>query len=87
MPADLASQVPVLKELLRCMDIKIIEKKGYEADDLIGAISRKCGCECIILTGDRDTLQLINDRTKVYLTKKGISEVIEIDEQELKCMG
>ncbi len=86
MPADLASQVPVLKELLRCMDIKIIEKKGYEADDLIGAISRKCGCECIILTGDRDTLQLINDRTKVYLTKKGISEVIEIDEQELKKM-
>jgi DNA polymerase-1 len=84
MPADLASQIPVLKELLQCMDIKTVEKKGYEADDLIGAISRKCGCECVILTGDRDTLQLINDRTKVYLTKRGITEVIEIDEQELK---
>lgn len=84
MPAELASQLPILKELLQCMGIKIVEKKGYEADDLIGTISRKCGCECVILTGDRDTLQLINDRVKVFLTKKGISEVAEIDEQELK---
>jgi DNA polymerase-1 len=84
MPSELAAQLPVLKELLQCMGIKTVEKKGYEADDLIGAISRKCGCECVILTGDRDTLQLINDRVKVFLTKKGISEVAEIDERELK---
>lgn len=84
MPAELASQLPILKELLQCMGIKIVEKKGYEADDLIGSISKKCGCECVILTGDRDTLQLINDRVKVFLTKKGLSEVAEIDEQELK---
>ncbi|HEY8424205.1 MAG TPA: DNA polymerase I [Clostridia bacterium] len=84
MPAELASQLPLVKELLQCMGIKIVEKKGYEADDLIGTISKKAGCECVILTGDRDTLQLINDRVKVFLTKKGISEVIEIDETELK---
>lgn len=84
MPADLASQMPVLKELLQCMGIKTVEKKGYEADDLIGTIAKKCGCDCIILTGDRDTLQLIDERIKVYLTKRGISEVAEIDKDELK---
>ncbi|HEY8390153.1 MAG TPA: DNA polymerase I [Clostridia bacterium] len=84
MPQDLASQMPMLKDLLKCMNIKTVELKGYEADDLIGTISKKCGVDVIILTGDRDTLQLIDDRTKVYLTKKGLSEVAEIDLVRLK---
>lgn len=84
MPQDLASQMPMLKDLLKCMDIKTVELKGYEADDLIGTISKKCGIDVIILTGDRDTLQLIDSRIKVYLTKKGLSEVAEIDTERLK---
>ena len=84
MPQDLASQMPMLKDLLQCMDIKTVELKGYEADDLIGTISKKCGTDVIILTGDRDTLQLIDGRIKVYLTKKGLSEVAEIDLVRLK---
>ena len=84
MPQDLASQMPMLKDLLKCMDIETLELKGYEADDLIGTISKKSGIETIILTGDRDTLQLIDERIKVYLTKKGLSEIEEVDLDRLK---
>lgn len=88
MPSDLASQMPLLKDLLHCMDITTVELKGYEADDLIGTISKKCGQqygqEVIILTGDRDTLQLIDDKISVCLTRKGLSEIAVFDSQRLK---
>ena len=63
-------QIPVLKDVLDQMNIPRYEKEGYEADDLIGAISRRCeaeGWECVIVTGDKDSLQLITDQTRVKL--------------------
>lgn len=81
-PDDLRPQFPLLKDLLRAMRIKIYEAEGYEADDLIGAIAAKAeqsGLHSVIVTGDRDALQLVSPLTRVRLTKKGISELDEYD--------
>ena len=70
MPEELAQQMPVLKEVLDAMDIPRYELAGYEADDLIGTISRRCeaaGWDCVVVTGDKDSLQLITGHTKVKL--------------------
>ena len=71
MPPELVSQIEPLKNLLRKMKIEIIEREGFEADDIIGTLSKKFNHKTIILTADRDTLQLIDDTTEVWLTKKG----------------
>lgn len=71
MPDELAQQMPIAKNLLRLMGIKILELEGYEADDIIGTVSRICeerSVECMIATGDKDDLQLAADKTKVILT-------------------
>lgn len=82
MPDDLARQMPILKEMLQTMGIAMIERKGVEADDLIGSLSRKFpSVQNIIVTGDRDALQLINKNTEVWLTKKGISEISVMNRQ------
>lgn len=78
MPDELAAQLPVTKELLKLMEIPILELEGYEADDIIGTVSRICGengIECLIATGDRDDLQLAGNGTSVILasTKSGHS--------------
>ena len=76
MPEDLVKQVPVLKELLSAMKICTVEKAGYEADDLIGTLSRKFdGVHTLIYTGDRDAYQLVNDRVSVYFTRRGVSDI------------
>ena len=76
MPEDLVVQVPVLKELLTAMDIRILEKAGYEADDLIGTLSRAFPeTETLIYTGDRDSYQLIDEHTSVCMTRRGVSDV------------
>ena len=70
MPEELAVQMPVLKEVLAAMRIPCYELSGWEADDLLGTISRRCeekGWDCVIVTGDKDSLQLITDRTTVDL--------------------
>jgi DNA polymerase-1 len=82
-PEDLKPQFPILKDLLKALRIKTFEIDGYEADDLIGSIAEKAerkGIKSIIVTGDRDALQLVSPLTKVRLTKKGISELDEYDE-------
>lgn len=84
MPDDLAAQMQPLKNMLSEMDVKILEKEGYEADDIIGTLSKRFGIETYIVTGDRDSLQLIDDSTRVVLTKRGITEVSELDEMGLK---
>ncbi len=85
MPEELAVQMPVLKDLLKQMHIKTVEKVGIEADDIIGTLSRRFGnVHSIIVTGDRDSLQLINSHTDVWLTKHGISEILELNERQLK---
>lgn len=70
MPPELAQQLPVVKELLGLMGIKVLECEGYEADDVLGTLSKSCsdsGNQCFVLTGDRDSLQLIDDNTTVLL--------------------
>ncbi|MDR0887034.1 MAG: DNA polymerase I [Clostridiales Family XIII bacterium] len=77
MPPELAMQMDPLKYILKAMNFKIFEQQGYEADDVIGTISRLAeehGLEPLIVTGDRDALQLATDKAKVLITKKGISE-------------
>ena len=112
-PDELYNQIPKVKEILKSFNVPIFEKEGYEADDLIGTISRlapkkpstraKLGAglvphrnevsgagqilpeiETIILSGDLDTLQLINPHTKVYTLKKGVKDTILYDERAVR---
>jgi len=86
-PDELRAQFPVLKDLLKTMNVATFEIGGYEADDIIGTLVRmgeKEGFENLILTGDRDAFQLISPLTKVLLTRKGISELEIFDEKMLK---
>ncbi len=80
MPEELVVQVPVLKDLLRAMGISIVEKEGFEADDLIGTLS--CAfedTEVLIFTGDRDSYQLVGDHVSVCFTKRGVSVTDRIE--------
>lgn len=82
MPEELAMQMPVLKEVLDAMNIPRYEMAGFEADDLIGTISRKCeaeGWECVVVTGDKDSLQLITERTKVKLVSTRMGQTTTKD--------
>lgn len=78
MPDDLAAQFPVLKDVLKTMGIKICEMPGYEADDIIGTLSRKFNVHSYIYTGDRDAYQLVNENTTVCFTRKGVSDILEL---------
>lgn len=84
---DLRAQFPVLKELLSLMGIAVCETPRYEADDILGTFSRLCEAQkidALLVTGDRDALQLIGEHTHVLMTKKGISETVEFDREVLK---
>ena len=70
MPDELAQQLPLIKKVLTLMGIKILECEGYEADDILGTLSKYCSDNkhhCYILTGDRDSLQLVDDNVTVRL--------------------
>lgn len=85
-PETLRPQFSYLKEILDVMKVPILEIDGYEADDIIATVTHKAvqkGMEVSIYTGDRDALQLISPQTRIYLTKKGISEVECYDEEKL----
>ncbi len=87
MPDELRSQMPILKELLAYLGCTIVEKEGYEADDILGTLSAQCMGEdkCFIATGDRDSLQLISDNTAVLLaaTKMGKAVTTVYDKAKL----
>ncbi len=79
-PADLLEQMPILRQILREMGIKELDCVGFEADDILGTLSRKAmkkGMEVLIVTGDRDALQLTTDTVHVLLTKRGITDTVE----------
>ena len=78
MPDELALQIPVLKDVLRIMNIKILEKEGYEADDLLGTVAKKFNTQTYIYTGDRDSYQLVDETTNVCFTRKGVSDILEL---------
>lgn len=78
MPDELAQQMPILKEILDAMNIHRTELSGFEADDLIGTISKRFGQnghEVLVVTGDKDALQLVDEQITVLITKQGISNL------------
>lgn len=87
MPAELAMEMPVMKEILGAMGIRNLETDGFEADDIIGTVAKMSeaeGLEPLIITGDKDALQLTSDRTHVLITRKGISEFDLYDPEKMK---
>ena len=86
MPPELAMQMPVLKDVLGAMNIPILELEGFEADDIIGTVARlgeEKGLEPLIVTGDKDALQLATDVTKVLITKKGVTDFELFDHDKM----
>ncbi|MEA5013929.1 MAG: DNA polymerase I [Candidatus Limiplasma sp.] len=87
MPEELRPQIPLVRELLEAMGIAILEMEGYEADDLLGTaakLAQNQNRRAYILTGDRDSLQLVEGDIRVILTKTGISESLLLDEEKVK---
>jgi len=90
-PPELYQQIPMVKEILRALNVQIFEKEGFEADDIIGTVAVqapkkqiKPEIETIVVSGDLDTLQLVNKNTKVYNLKKGVKETILYDEEKVR---
>ncbi|MCI8276970.1 MAG: DNA polymerase I, partial [Clostridia bacterium] len=88
MPEELAQQMPIIKKVLTAMNIKIITKEGYEADDVLGTLSRfgeENGLEVTLLTGDRDSFQLATDKTIIRIprTKQGKTETEDFDKNKI----
>ncbi len=89
MPEELATQMPILKEILANLGYIMVSKEGYEADDILGTLAKGCadnGHECYIATGDRDSLQLVGDKVKVILatTSMGKSRHVLMDTDAVK---
>lgn len=87
-PDELYAQIERVKEVVKAFNIPIFEKEGFEADDMIGTIANevfrdKNNLEVIIVTGDMDTLQLVNDRVKVYTMSRGLSKAVLYDVEEV----
>ncbi|MCX6760256.1 MAG: hypothetical protein NTW46_02845 [Candidatus Nealsonbacteria bacterium] len=90
-PDELYEQIPKIKDILRDFNVKIFEKEGFEADDLIGTISKTAEkkqiypkIETIIVSGDADVLQLVDDKTKAYILRKGVKDIVLYDEEKVK---
>ncbi len=86
-PDDLIAQGPLARELMRAFGIPVVEIDGYEADDVIGAIAKEAernDVETTIVTGDQDAFQLVNDKTKVLTTVKGVSETVVYDAEGVR---
>lgn len=88
-PQELYDQIPLIKKIISAFRLPVFEVAGFEADDVIGTIAEKVGhttspIETIIVTGDLDALQLVDDHTKVYTLKRGINDTITYDENAVK---
>ncbi|MCL2696440.1 MAG: hypothetical protein FWE69_08985, partial [Clostridiales bacterium] len=86
-PPDLLTQMGLIHDILREMEIAIVESAGYEADDMLGAFAETCEKEGIslqLVTGDKDALQLVSATTSVLLTKKGLSETVAFTPETLR---
>ena len=85
-PSELSQQFPVLKEILQNLGIKTVDMEDYEADDIAGTLARigeEKGMEVLLVTGDKDYLQLATERSQVLITKKGISEMEGYDKARI----
>jgi DNA polymerase I len=86
-PDELYKQIPRAKEILKALNIPVLEKEGFEADDVIGTMAKrigKDGVEVLIITGDLDTLQLIDKNIRIYTPKKGLSDTVIYGEKEVE---
>jgi len=90
-PQELYNQIPKVKEVLEAFNVPVFEKEGFEADDIIGTIAKKAAQkiaypnpEVIILTGDMDALQLVDENTKVFTFRKGIKDSVLYDEKMVR---
>lgn len=86
-PSELEQQFPLVRDILKMMNIKVLESPVYEADDIAGTLSKKAseeGYETYLLTGDKDYYQLVDENTKVLLTRKGIKEMDVISVESIK---
>lgn len=86
-PSELSYQFGILKDVLDSMGVKYTDLDGFEADDIVGTYARmakKAGDEAVLITGDRDYLQLVDDDIKVYLTRKGVSDTVEYTVEKIK---
>lgn len=90
-PKELSQQIPIVKKVLKAFNVPIFEKKGFEADDLIGTIAKLApkkqispGTEIIVLSGDLDTLQLINSYTEVYFLQRGVKDTVLYNRELVK---
>ncbi|PIS17532.1 MAG: hypothetical protein COT59_00175 [Candidatus Nealsonbacteria bacterium CG09_land_8_20_14_0_10_42_14] len=88
LPEDLGRQIAKVKEVLGAFGVSVFEKEGFEADDIIGTVSRLAPqkqafpeIETVILSGDTDTLQLVNPKTRVYVLRKGVKDIVLYDEK------
>ncbi|MDU6902606.1 MAG: DNA polymerase I [Veillonella sp.] len=80
-PEDLRPQFSLIQDVLKALGICVIEEEGFEGDDILGSLSKKFGAPDMavqIITGDRDNLQLVTEHSHVFLTKKGISDMLEV---------
>lgn len=85
-PDEFYQQLPKIKDILRLLGLTIFEKEGFEADDVIGSIAKAVqglGFETIILSSDKDVLQLVDNQTKALLLKRGVTETILYDEEKV----
>lgn len=87
MDPELAMQIEPLKEILSLMDIKIVSMEGYEADDILGTLSKRFDDTTYIVTGDRDSFQLVSDSTSILWTKKGVTDIEIITPEWLQNDG
>ncbi len=89
MPEELREQVPLIKEVLASMGIPLLTKPGYEADDILGTVARRCaqeGADVSIVSGDRDLLQLADERIKIRMprTSKGVTQIKDYYPEDVK---
>ena len=85
-PESLYSQIPKVKEVLKSFSVPVFEKEGFEADDLVGTLSKKFtqNVEAVIASGDQDALQMVDQRTKLYFLRQGIKNVLIYDEKAVQ---
>ncbi len=84
MADELASQIEPAHAVVKAFNIPVFEEKGFEADDVLGTLAKQACLDIIIVTGDKDILQLVDEKTKVYLLKKGISGAELVDQSRVE---
>jgi DNA polymerase-1 len=82
-PQELYDQMPRIKDLVKAFNIPIYERQGFEADDIVGTLSKKIKINNIIVTGDLDELQLVDDNTEVYTMRKGMQDIVIYDDKKV----